>query len=139
MLEVAGRAREMHINGDLPAYAESRREVEAILEQLRELYKQDVTPFDEEVLGDIRTAKLCARIITRADLDREKTVRAHQTFLRQRGLANQGTRLGLGRGRITHCYNCKRHLDNSIDVECAGCGWIICECGACGCGYEPAS
>lgn len=37
--------------------------------------------------------------------------------------------------RVTHCYNCQRHLDNSIDIECKACGWIICPCGACGCGW----
>lgn len=38
--------------------------------------------------------------------------------------------------RVTHCYACKNHLDNTIDIECKACGWIICKCGACGCGYE---
>jgi hypothetical protein len=37
--------------------------------------------------------------------------------------------------RITHCYTCKMPLDNSIDIECVSCGWILCVCGACGCGY----
>lgn len=144
MLEVAGRAREQHIDKQVGAYAESRKEVEAILEQLRELYKQDAAPFDEKFLGDIRTAKLCSRTITRSDLDRETVERerqsivtAHEAFLRNRGLVNRGTRLGLGHRRVTHCYNCKCHLDNAVDVECATCGWIICGCGACGCGYAP--
>lgn len=38
--------------------------------------------------------------------------------------------------RITHCYSCKQPLDNSIDIECISCNWIICKCGACGCGYS---
>jgi hypothetical protein len=33
-----------------------------------------------------------------------------------------------------HCYICKKELDGTIDLECAGCGWGLCECGACGCG-----
>ncbi len=37
--------------------------------------------------------------------------------------------------RVTHCYACKSHLDNSINIECVACGWILCACGACGCGY----
>ena len=40
------------------------------------------------------------------------------------------------RHRTTHCYACKESLDNSIDIECAACGWILCDCGACGCGYS---
>ena len=38
--------------------------------------------------------------------------------------------------RVTHCYNCKQHLDNKIFLECSACNWIICSCGACGCGYQ---
>jgi hypothetical protein len=135
MLSVAGLAREQHIAKRMDAYAASRAEVETILEQLRELYKRDRTPFDEELLADIRSAKLCARIITRADLDREAIAAAHAAFLQSRGLSNRGTRRGLGQRRVTHCYSCKQALDNAIDVECAACSWIVCWCGACGCAY----
>lgn len=38
--------------------------------------------------------------------------------------------------RVTHCYSCKEQLDNSIDIECVSCGWILCWCGACGCGFD---
>lgn len=38
--------------------------------------------------------------------------------------------------RITHCYQCSTELDNAIDLECIACGWILCNCGACGCGYR---
>jgi hypothetical protein len=145
MLDIAGVARQQHIDKQMDAYAASRTEVEAILEQLRELYKRDNSPFNEQFLTDIRAAKLSARIITRADLDREAVERerrsivaAHEAFLDRRGLPIRGTRLGLGQRRITHCYNCKNHLDNAVDVECDGRGWIICRCGACGCGYSSA-
>ena len=37
--------------------------------------------------------------------------------------------------RVTHCYSCKRHLDSKVFLECSACHWIICGCGACGCGY----
>jgi|GEM_PF-3338561 len=37
------------------------------------------------------------------------------------------------RRRVTHCWACKKTLDNSIDVECVSCNWILCQCGACGC------
>lgn len=39
------------------------------------------------------------------------------------------------RKRVTHCYSCRSALDNSINLECKACGWILCSCGACGCGY----
>lgn len=39
--------------------------------------------------------------------------------------------------RSSHCYNCKRKVDNSFDFECSICNWIVCgHCGACGCGYN---
>jgi hypothetical protein len=38
-----------------------------------------------------------------------------------------------------HCYNCKKGLDGTIGLECVGCGWGICECGACGCGRGKTS
>lgn len=37
--------------------------------------------------------------------------------------------------RIAKCYACKSPLDNSINMECSSCSWILCSCGACGCGY----
>ncbi|WP_426148771.1 UvrD-helicase domain-containing protein [Polaromonas sp. DSR2-3-2] len=37
--------------------------------------------------------------------------------------------------RVAKCYACKSPLDNSINMECSSCGWILCSCGACGCGY----
>ncbi len=36
--------------------------------------------------------------------------------------------------RTPPCWHCHQGLDNATDVECATCGWIICSCGACGCG-----
>ncbi len=37
--------------------------------------------------------------------------------------------------RVTHCWSCKKGLDNFIDVTCTKCRWMLCGCGACGCGY----
>lgn len=38
--------------------------------------------------------------------------------------------------RTPHCWNCKRGLDNYYQLECTSCWWIVCPCGACGCGWE---
>ena len=38
--------------------------------------------------------------------------------------------------RVTHCYQCKKNLDSVNFSICEKCGWIRCQCGACGCGYE---
>lgn len=61
---------------------------------------------------------------------------AHHNFLRKRGLPSYGVRART-KGklhRVTHCWSCKGPLDNSVDIECNNCGWIICTCGACNCG-----
>ncbi len=59
----------------------------------------------------------------------------HRKFLKDKGISYPGTKKPGKRKRATNCYSCKKHLDNDIDKECRACGWIICFCGACGCGY----
>lgn len=61
---------------------------------------------------------------------------AHAYFLRSRGLPVHAL-LESSRGslpRLTHCWSCKQPLSSFINLECEGCKWIICSCGACGCG-----
>lgn len=36
--------------------------------------------------------------------------------------------------RVTHCWACKQGLDSRQDLEHVHCGWLVCTCGACGCG-----
>ncbi len=38
--------------------------------------------------------------------------------------------------RQTHCYHCQNDLDGRSFLECSKCEWIVCSCGACGCGYD---
>src|SRR6185437_3841758 len=69
--------------------------------------------------------------------EREALILRHEQFLAERGLQNRGVR-GATRTtehRTTHCYACKTPLDSWVDTECVSCSWIICSCGACGCGY----
>ena len=59
----------------------------------------------------------------------------HRAKVEGLGLPWRGLRKSKKRPlRVTHCWSCKGHLDNSVDVECNTCGWILCRCGACGCG-----
>lgn len=70
------------------------------------------------------------------DLKKEIIIERHKKHLSVRKLPYQGIRESVKKGhRKTHCYLCKKKLDNLVDLECAACGWIICRCGACGCGY----
>lgn len=64
----------------------------------------------------------------------------HQQFVEHRGFSYKGVS-AINRGkmrRVTHCYICKEPLDNAFDVECQACSWIVCKCGACGCGWGNA-
>lgn len=61
----------------------------------------------------------------------------HQKFLSDKGVKDFGVSTASTEKahRVTHCYNCSANLDSAIDMECNGCHWIICDCGACGCAY----
>lgn len=63
----------------------------------------------------------------------------HEIILSGLGISYQGTRPTIkAKPRTAHCWLCRTALDNSIDIECVACGWILCACGACGCGYSRA-
>lgn len=66
----------------------------------------------------------------------ESVENLHKKYLENRGLSNNGIRPATRNHlhRVTHCWLCKTPLDNFIDMECVTCVWIICGCGACGCG-----
>ncbi len=76
----------------------------------------------------------------RAELIEEKkrqAIQKHKEFIEKLGFDYQGVQpLEAKHRRITHCYGCKADLDSKINIQCASCGWLICSCGACGCGYE---
>lgn len=67
-------------------------------------------------------------------------IERHREFISQSGVEYVGTtNVGLPNHRVTHCWRCKSHLDNEINVSCAACRWILCACGACGCGRPTRS
>ena len=39
------------------------------------------------------------------------------------------------KSKVWNCYSCKEKLDSKQNITCDSCGWLICYCGACGCGY----
>ncbi len=60
----------------------------------------------------------------------------HRQFLEDAGRVAPEIRKARKKSRASYCWNCKQQVDNSIDLECSACGWIICSsCGACGCTY----
>jgi hypothetical protein len=65
-----------------------------------------------------------------------KAIQKHKEYLKKIGKPYSGVNTTTSkRHRVTHCYACKVELDSTCHIECNECGWLICECGACGCGY----
>lgn len=58
----------------------------------------------------------------------------HKQHMANGGLQYQGFMPHEGARRLTHCWSCHSALDSRIDIACNSCRWLICECGACGCG-----
>ena len=66
-----------------------------------------------------------------------KVAKRHKQFLADLKLPNYGSYKNVkAKSRETHCYKCKRHLISKIMLQCKKCRWMICNCGACGCGYR---
>ena len=38
--------------------------------------------------------------------------------------------------RNPYCHSCKKLISTVTHSKCRECGWIICDCGACGCNYN---
>jgi len=53
-----------------------------------------------------------------------------------KGICTASKKRDVSRQRVTHCWFCKHPLDSSVDKECVACGWILCQCGACGCAKQ---
>jgi len=108
-------------------------------------YKNVISPDSQDASSDFsRTFALpeLSALDEVAKLKREHNVRvavAHKAFLKKHGLNAAQVILSSDRERrTTHCYDCQQKLDSDVDVECTRCHWIICSCGACGCGFQPA-
>ena len=95
-------------------------------DSLKESFERELNFIKEEVLKELLKQKQL------------QAIEKHKNFLNGKGLPYRGVakRVESRTHRLTHCYACKDSLDNEIQSECASCRWIICECGACGCGYE---
>ena len=130
--------------GDLPSFAENIKrerleEEQRIQESVSYLDSIQISYSDVE-RGDLPSF---ARNIKRERLEEEK-IRLlndnHKLFLLRKGLDSDNRFLislnTPNSRRITHCYSCKSHLDEAQHLNCSVCRWIVCPCGACGCGYK---
>lgn len=63
-------------------------------------------------------------------------IERHKEFLGKSGKTGEAIVVESRNNRTTHCYSCKCNLSSNSNLECTTCHWLICECGACGCGYS---
>lgn len=65
-------------------------------------------------------------------------IEKHRSNITSLGVEYRGVQVSKKRRkrRTANCYACQSPLDNYFDLECVKCGWIVCDCGACGCGWK---
>ena|GEM_PF-3318541 len=91
-----------------------------------------------EASGETRTfSKDFLDVCDRASSIEIKT-RLHERRIVAMARPYRGVRLASAhnQNRVTHCWSCHHDLLGSRDLECKSCRWLVCVCGACGCGYE---
>ena len=59
----------------------------------------------------------------------------HKQFLSSHGRVEADIRKRFEKSspRYASCFHCRKHLNSNASYECTACGWILCDCGACGC------
>jgi hypothetical protein len=74
-----------------------------------------------------------AEATAKARQARELAMR-HEEHMTERGLSYKGVRTSTRQRRVANCWSCHSALSSTTDLECNACSWILCSCGACGCG-----
>ena len=107
------------------------------LKQFQAVLAKEVRDRQDRKVAEKRKAR-ASRSAAVLEHEMRMFLRGREQFFLNLGMNDPGTRPAIARGRhrVTHCYSCKTSLDNAMDAECVACGWIVCRCGACGCGYD---
>ena len=102
--------------------------------RLAEFMRDKVNFRSVNVSEDISNNAVTAmQVVTRAEILDQK----HKKFLAKNDLAPADIRRRpeYFQARNAKCFHCQTRLDSSTGFECVACGWILCECGACGCTF----
>lgn len=70
------------------------------------------------------------------EMRRQSAIEHHKAYFEKHRKEYPGVSDSVRSCRMTHCYACSSPLDGELDLECRGCSWLVCFCGACGCGRE---
>jgi hypothetical protein len=98
------------------------------------LFHSEPGPTREHVLKDLRSI-----VEENPAIIHEEFLGRHKSYLTSIGIKADGEltkKSAQHRHRQSHCWACHHPVDNMYQLECSFCGWIICTCGACGCGYK---
>lgn len=123
---------------DPPDYTWATRYLESLAPDRRQVEEANLLKLKAEFLT--RRSGVVDVLRREAKALREREIIAnHERFLAELKVA-PGTHWARSSGggqsrRLTHCYSCKVSLDSAHDLQCTRCKWMICTCGACGCGY----
>lgn len=129
---------------------EAEKSIESVTIQNQQNEKQEalfqqkdlenlLTPFHNIRESETRAANLVEAASRKEQLLILEIKERHRLFFESSGYETPEVRKSREVNRVSHCWNCKQKVDNSIDLECSACGWIVCgECGACGCLYSDA-
>ncbi len=101
---------------------------------LGELRVKKCTNLDDAI---IKTKNIIDKYLSgNAEIINEKIITAHKEWMLKKGYDYKGVSKKTRYHRTNNCYSCKNAVDNSQDLECGACNWIVCSyCGSCGCGY----
>jgi hypothetical protein len=108
----------------------------ASLSEIRKHFKRigaKGTSYPEDALEELKVLYEQKKL----DLQTEAKKQAHILHLQEYGfdVPDHATMVHKGQHREAHCWRCKSPLDSDDDLACVICRWMLCECGACGCGY----
>ncbi len=118
-------------------YSEIGSELERILLASGATDRRSLELIEQQETAE-REAREREEQIARQEKERLDLIARHEAFVAKSGKTYQGfiTSNKVRNPRITHCYSCYEDLDSRADVECKICGWLVCNCGACGCGWS---
>jgi len=112
---------DLRSNWDAPKYT-------YVVQYLKKLTGEKLKEAEAEALS-----KLNYYINYQYEIRVERLKRIHNAYLELHGLPPKSiVKRQSDARRVSHCWNCSHPVDNKVDYECEGCGWIVCgECGAC--------
>ena len=100
------------------------------------LFQEDDFKTDEEAIERLRQF-----VDENSETIHEEFLQRHSNYLSSKGIVTRGNTVkerntNFKRRRTSYCWSCRHPVDNQVQHECTSCGWIICTCGTCGCGYR---